>query len=171
MWIDHPSNPLVFKSFFRALNNWGTLQWTCNGHLDALIFLDLRISIDTQQKLFFQSYQKPMNLYLYIPPISAHPAKMLDSLIYGRLRAYRIQNTDTKDFVCMSTLLAKCLCNGGYSLRTLLSIFQTATNHLTGTNTRSLLSLPPKEAQMAFQNHPKSINPPKQISSEGNHGW
>ena len=49
------------------------------------LYDDLNISIDENQKLFFKSYQKPMNLYLYTPPTSTHPAKMLHSLIYGRL--------------------------------------------------------------------------------------
>jgi hypothetical protein len=160
VWIDQPHDPLAWKSFLRALNNWGTLKWTCDGHTDALIFLDLRISIDKNRKLFYQSFQKDMNLYLYIPPSSAHPAKMLHSLIYGRLRAYRIQNTDTKDFIKMSILLAKRLCNRGYSLKTLLPLFQTATNRLMEKDPRDLLSRPPNEArELPTGDRKKTQNP------------
>jgi hypothetical protein len=109
IWIDNLNNPKAWHHFFAALNQWGTLKWTCDGHQDVLIFLDLHISINKTCKLFFQSYQKLMNLYLYIPPTSAHPAKMLHSLIYGCLRAFRLQNTDIRNFVNMATLLAKCL--------------------------------------------------------------
>jgi hypothetical protein len=85
VWIDQPNNLLAWQRFLRALNNWGTLKWTCNGHKHAFIFLDLRISINKNRKLVYQSYQKEMNLYLYIPPSSAHLVKMLHSLVCGRL--------------------------------------------------------------------------------------
>jgi hypothetical protein len=55
------------------LNNWGTSKWTCDGHVNDLIFLDLRISLDYREKLSYKTYQKEQNLYLYIPPESAHP--------------------------------------------------------------------------------------------------
>jgi hypothetical protein len=71
-----------------------------------------------------------MNLYLYIPPGSAHPKNMLYGLVYGRLRAYRLQNTRTDDFVKMSLLLGKRLCARGYSLHTLLPIFKKASEKL-----------------------------------------
>jgi hypothetical protein len=74
VWIDTPHKPLPCNSFLRALNNWGTLKWTCDGHQDALVFLNLPISIDAKHNLFFKSYQKPMYLYLYILPTSAHPS-------------------------------------------------------------------------------------------------
>jgi hypothetical protein len=52
------------------------------------MFLDLWISIGPDRHLTFQTYQKPMIMYLYITPGSAHPEKMLRSLIFGRLRAH-----------------------------------------------------------------------------------
>jgi hypothetical protein len=58
VWMDTPNKPLPWTSFLRALNNWGTLKWMCNGHQDALVFLNLPISIDAKQ-FFFKSYQKP----------------------------------------------------------------------------------------------------------------
>jgi hypothetical protein len=159
VWIDDPNEPLAWTSFLRSLNNWGTLRWTCDGHQDALVFLDLKISIDAKRNLFFKSYQKPMNLYLYIPPTSAHPSKMLHSLIFGRLRAYKLQNTATTDFVAMATLLAKRLCSRGYSLKTLLPIFQTATNRLVNVPRRPLRSPPMTEARRTLQQCSKTINP------------
>jgi hypothetical protein len=46
VWIDTPDKPLAWECFFRSLvNNWGTLKWTCDGHVDDFFFLDLRISV------------------------------------------------------------------------------------------------------------------------------
>jgi hypothetical protein len=53
---------LAWNAFLHCLNRWGTLRWTCDGHVDSLIFLDLRISIGPDRHLIFQTYQKPMNL-------------------------------------------------------------------------------------------------------------
>jgi hypothetical protein len=89
-----------------------------------------------------------MNLYLYIPLTSAHPAKILHSLIYGRLCAYKLQNSNTKDFVSMAVLLAKRLCLCGYSLCTMIPIFQAATNHLME---RATHSLPSTEANQTYR--------------------
>jgi hypothetical protein len=130
VWQDTPGDPFAWRSFLRCLNQWGTLKWTCDGHVDNLIFLDLEISIEPDRSISFKSYQKPMNLYLYIPPGSAHPKNMLYGLVYGRLRAYRLQNTNTDDFVKMSLLLGKRLCARGYSLATLLPIFKKASEKL-----------------------------------------
>jgi hypothetical protein len=139
VWINIPGDPHAWTSFFRCLNNWGSLKWTCDGHVDKLIFLDLEISIARDRTIHYKSYQKPMNLYLYIPPGSAHPSNMIYGLVYGRLRAYRLQNTETADFVRMSILLARRLCARGYSLSTLLPIFQKATDRLLESDPRKIL--------------------------------
>jgi hypothetical protein len=98
VWLPPSNDQLTWDAFLRCLNQWGTLRWTCNGHVDSLIFMDLWISIGPDRHLIFQTYQKPMNLYLYMPPGSVHPGKMLRSLIFGRLRTYWLQNTHLRDF-------------------------------------------------------------------------
>jgi hypothetical protein len=46
VWIDTPNNPYPsWQSFVWCLNNWGTLKWTCGGHFNDLVFLDLSILI------------------------------------------------------------------------------------------------------------------------------
>jgi hypothetical protein len=130
VWLDTKEDPHAWQHFFRSLNNWGTLKWTCDGHVTDLVFLDLHISITSDRQIHFRSYQKPMNLYLYLPPGSAHPKNMLYSLVYGRLRAYRLRNTDTEDFVEMAKLLARRLIARGFSLETLKPVFQRANARL-----------------------------------------
>jgi hypothetical protein len=94
-------------------------------HIDSLIFLDLRISIGPDPHLIFQTYQKQMKMYLYIPLGSVHPPeKMLQSLIFGRLQAYWLQNTCLSDFFKMAALLICCLMAHGYSFPTLKPLFK-----------------------------------------------
>jgi hypothetical protein len=139
VWVDTPGDPLEWTSFFRCLNNWGTLKWTCDGHVNDLIFLDLRISITASRQIHYRTYQKEQNLYLYIPPGSAHPKNMLFGLVYGRLRAYRLQNTNDNHFVEMAILLARRLCARGYSMHMLLPVFKTAGDRLTRSDPRHFL--------------------------------
>jgi hypothetical protein len=130
VWLPQPNDRLAWNAFLRCLNQWGTLRWTCDGHVDSLIFLDLRISICPDRHLIFKTYQKPMNLYLYIPPGLAHPEKMLPSLIFGRLRAYWLQNTYLSDFYAMAVLLTRRLMARGYSFPTLKPLFEEASVQL-----------------------------------------
>jgi hypothetical protein len=130
VWLPQPNDRLAWEAFLRCLNQWGTLRWTCNGHVDNLIFLDLQISIGPDRQLAFKTYQKPMNLYLYIPPGSAHPEKMLRSLIFGRLRAYWLQNTYLSDFYAIAVLLNRRLMARGYSFPTLKPLFEEASIRL-----------------------------------------
>jgi hypothetical protein len=87
VWTPSASHPeSTFETFMDDLNNLGTLKWTCDdGLVDELQFLDMRVSIDSHRQLHFRTFQKDMNLYLYIPPTSAHPPNMLKGLIFGRL--------------------------------------------------------------------------------------
>lgn len=155
VWLDTDDDPQAWTRFFRCLNHWGSLKWTCDGHTDELVFLDLKISITSTRQIHFRSYQKPMNLYLYIPPGSAHPKNMLYSLIFGRLRAYRIQNTDTSDYVKMAILLARRLCSRGYSLELLKPLFQQAATRLLASDPR----LKPAAHQDATYPDKKELKP------------
>ena len=64
----------------------GQLQWeTSLLTTDSIAFLDLEISIASSE-LKTKTFQKACNLFLYIPPHSAHPPGVLKSVIYGNLR-------------------------------------------------------------------------------------
>ncbi|KAL3781382.1 hypothetical protein ACHAWO_010284 [Cyclotella atomus] len=45
-------------------------------------FLDLTLTISSNN-IVSRTYQKEMNLYLYIPPASAHPAGCIERTVYG----------------------------------------------------------------------------------------
>ena len=89
-----------------------------------MVFLDLQISIERPSGLLkFETYQKPMNLHMYIPPKSVHPPGLLNGLIYGRLLTYWDQNTQVSNFEKMTFLLFKRLLARGYSKDHLLPRF------------------------------------------------
>ena len=130
VWLPDPNKPDTWERFFDDLNSFGRLRWTCDGLTNELIFMDLRIMLLPNGNLHFTTYQKEMNLYLYIPPGSAHPRSMLRGLVFGRLRAYALHNTDRADFMHFAELLAKRLSDRGLPTPILLPVFKEALNHL-----------------------------------------
>jgi hypothetical protein len=104
---------------------------TSDGLTNEIIFMDLTIRIDPlTNRLTFETFQKAMNLYLYIPPNSAHPGGLLQGLIFGRMRAYWYQNTEKKNFVRMAKLLSQRLIARGYSKKLLTPLFIEAAKRL-----------------------------------------
>ena len=67
-----------------------------------------------------------MNLYLYIPPKSAHPPGVLKSLIFGNLQRFWRQNTNREDYVLHTSAFFTHLLNRGYEPETLTPIFEEA---------------------------------------------
>ena len=125
LWCPPDNSPsqstTVFKQLQNDMNNFGKLKWTFEPLSNSTTFLDLHITLSSQN-ISFSTYQKPHNLYLYLPPHSAHPPGIICSLIYGLLRKYWIQNSTTGDFRKMTQLLFQCLVARGHSPNTLLPI-------------------------------------------------
>jgi len=132
VWIDTPKERHNWRGFLADINNWGSLKWTNTGHVDSLVFLDMTITIKPDGQLHYKTYQKPLNLYLYIPPASAHPPGQLRSLVFGRLRSYWLQNTDASDFLDIATQFGRRLLNRGYSLQTMQPLFEECMDKLEG---------------------------------------
>ena len=79
-------------------------EWETSELSTSVDFLDLTISIGSDRRIQFQTYQKPMNLYLYIPYGSAHAPGVLRSLIFGNLRKYLLQNSKKEDYQAITLL-------------------------------------------------------------------
>jgi hypothetical protein len=65
------------------MNGWLGLEWVCTEPSTTINFMDLTITI-VDGKLETTLFEKAMNLYLYIPPYSAHPRCIFTGLIFGR---------------------------------------------------------------------------------------
>eukprot|EP00957_Ditylum_brightwellii_P064327 4881840-Ditylum_brightwellii.AAC.1 len=61
------------KSLKEDINKFGILRWVTDSLSQSVDFLDLTISIEEDRSFKFQTYQKDLNPYLYIPPHSDHP--------------------------------------------------------------------------------------------------
>ena len=125
VWHD-PAMPLDLseeeeKEYFERCPKWNEfvgalpalgLTWIAEYPKRSVDFLDLTLSIQ-KGSIHSRTFQKLMNLYLYIPPHSAHPASCLKGLIYGVLLRYWEQNTDHEDFVKLAGLLFRRLLDRG----------------------------------------------------------
>jgi hypothetical protein len=58
----------------RNKNNWGNLSWKVENLSQQTVFLDLSIQIK-DFRIQIKTFQKVMNLYLYIPPSGLQPQK------------------------------------------------------------------------------------------------
>jgi hypothetical protein len=94
-WVDTPENS--WTQFTSALNDFGNLRWNIETPSMSSTFLDLTITIN-EGKIDTTTYQKPLNLYLYILPLYAHPHSCIKGLITGEILQYWNQNSTPKDF-------------------------------------------------------------------------
>jgi hypothetical protein len=129
IWIPPPRNKnSTWNNFKETLNNWGTLKWVIEEPSQNTHFLDLDISIQGHS-IVTETYQKAMNLYLYIPPSSAHPPSCFKGLIAGELRRYWSQNNP----VAFQNILVKFiqrLIDRGHTLENLTPLLYQAAEKL-----------------------------------------
>jgi len=74
-----------WQEFKDTLSNHGLLKWDVSEPSYSVDYLDLTIILKNG-RITTKTYQKAMNLYLYIPPHSAHPPGMIKGMVYGLLR-------------------------------------------------------------------------------------
>lgn len=129
IWWD-ARDELEWKVFQEALP-FGSLQWETTKLCEQVVYLDLQITINNKtRKLETTTYQKQMNLFLYIPPHSAHPTGVLKSIIFSNLRRYWIQNTHRADYVTTAAAFANHLVRRGHTRDTIKQLFLDAANQI-----------------------------------------
>lgn len=124
-----------WNTFKQQINKFGSLKWNIESLTESTTFLDLSINI-TGNKLITTTYQKPLNLYLYIPPLSAHPSSCLKGLITGEIYRYWSQNSNTEDFINITTNFILRLTQRGHQIDKLIPMLQTAASNIDNINTR-----------------------------------
>ena len=83
VWTPTPNHQLdaaEWLLFTQALNAFAKLKWKVEELSDTTNFLDLTLTL-IDGKMQSATFQKTMNLYLYIPALSAHPKGCLKGLI------------------------------------------------------------------------------------------
>ena len=116
---------------FQATLPYGSLTWNVTDRARQLDFMDLTIHLPppTASRIVpitTSLYEKPQNLYLYLPPHSAHPRGVFKGTVIGSiLRIFRLSSTDANR---KSATLAfyRRLRARGYSSSTLKPIFRLA---------------------------------------------
>ncbi len=123
-WQHDKQHPDWFEEFKNDLNNYTKLDWNTEGLSTSVNFLDLTISLEAKGKLItYKTFQKPMNLFLYIPGHSAHPPGVVKSLIFGLLQTYFRQNKKESDFDMIVKQLFRRLLSRGYHIEDIHPIF------------------------------------------------
>lgn len=156
IWIPHPSqeqNTIIWHSFQQTMQQWHGLQWEFTPLSTTCNFMDLTVTITPSGHLSTTLYEKPQNLYLYIPPHSAHPSGMLSGLIHGNiLRIHRLCSSPD-DIKQKSIELFTRLTHRGYTNEQLTPLFTSAhqkallhkpaqtTNHTLHTDNKLFLHL------------------------------
>jgi len=99
IWIppNQTDNNITWNDFKTALDEFGNLQWKVEEPTDNVTFLDLNLTI-AKGRITSATYQKPINLHLYLPPLSAHPTSCIKGLIVGNILGYWKQN-NAKEFI------------------------------------------------------------------------
>ena len=104
-----------WSDFCTDIDNFGQLRWDIKTQKlsSSVDFLDLTLTIEGS-RIISKTFQKRMNLYLYIPPASAHTAGCIKGTIFGLVRRYYAHNTYQKDFVYFVRLLYRRLLHRGW---------------------------------------------------------
>jgi hypothetical protein len=109
-------------SFQNDMNNYGSLRWEFSERTLTVNFLDLTLQITTCGKIISKIYEKPENLYLYLPSNSCHPFSNLKGLIHGMVyRTIRLTTTVRDQSTELQNLVRR-LTTRGYNQDFLIKI-------------------------------------------------
>jgi hypothetical protein len=139
IWIPaQHNNKDTWDRFKTTLNGWGSLKWKIQDPSPQTQFLDLNLKMEGAS-ISFKTFQKLMNLYMYIPPLSAHPSSCSNWQTEKVL--------DTKQSNQIPRMLLSFLCrlfDRGRSLQALTPLLTQVTATLDST-TQNPSSTQPKE--------------------------
>ena len=102
------------------------------------------------------TYQKSLNLYLYIPPRSAHPPSCIKGLISGELRRYWLQNSP-EDFESILSKFIIRLVNRGHHLNDLIPLLQQAALKLSNANGHGARAISTNNLYIHQMFHPNGL--------------
>jgi hypothetical protein len=92
VWLCDPDpdeNARQWNAFKAELQLWhGLTCWECTEPSDSCNFMDTIISIENN-RIVTCVYEKDLNLYLYLPPNSAHSKGVGTGLVFGQVLCYR----------------------------------------------------------------------------------
>ena len=132
LWVHHEDRSEDLEqwhAFQLAMNSYGLLVWDFSPRAQQVHFLDLWLTI-TPQGVQTRIYEKGLNLYLYIPPHSAHAPGVAQSLVFGMVRRIFTLTTGCSDRLQSCRDLFIRLVARGYDSSTLKGLFRQALSKL-----------------------------------------
>lgn len=124
LW-NYRNDPHSFKHFIAQLTRNSGFEFTYVIHEHPVEYMDLCILRDGHH-YETKTYEKKLNLFLYLPATSAHPPGQLKSLVFGRIKKYRTQNDRKTDLQYQCQNLFDRLKARGYRTSVLMPIFKEA---------------------------------------------
>jgi hypothetical protein len=154
-----------WEAFCADINNFGILKWDIEEPSTSVDFLDLTLTIEGS-RIVSKTFQKAMNLYLYIPPASAHPEGCIKGTVYGLINRYYAQNTYRKDYLDVVVKLYRRLLARGWDRVFIRQLILEATSRVEGranTTTSTTRSERERDAneralRLHIQFHPNDIS-------------
>ena len=117
-----PAADRWYKEFLQE-TSFGLLRWEATEPTDTVIFLDVSVTLH-QGRLSNRLYEKALNLYLYLPPSSAHPPGVLAGLITGMiLRILRLNSDPTHRQEYIQSFYNRLIARG-YKKNNILPLFE-----------------------------------------------
>ena len=129
-----------WAQFQSSITGFHGLEWIFSNRVTSVNYLDLTISI-RDNKIHTTLFEKELNLYLFIPPHSAHPPGVLTGLVLGNCHRIHTLCSDKADVQKLLQHFFDRLLRRGYSPRNLLPLFHRADE---------LRLLPPKNDKLAM---------------------
>jgi hypothetical protein len=111
------------------MNSFEKLNWEFTPLGKTVHFMDLVLRV-TPRGIETSIYEKPLNLYLYIPPHLAQAPGILTGLVFGMMERIFCLTTHWRDQKTSIRNLFLCLCNRGYSSTVLKPIFAAALDRI-----------------------------------------
>jgi hypothetical protein len=145
----------TWNKFKEDLNDWGSLEWAIEEPSFTTTFLDLNLRL-MGNSIKTSTYQKPMNLYLYIPPKSSHPPSCLKGLISGEIRRYFLQNSPT-NFRDILTKFILRLVDRGHTIDDLTPLLLQAASNLNRLTTPHVATGNPSTLFLHWTYHPNGL--------------
>jgi len=157
VWLPPRTNKSVtWNSFTTLLKSWGNLKWEANMPSTTTHVLDLNVTLN-HSTIITSTYQKPLNLYLYLPPRSAHPSSCLKGLIKGELHRYWLQNQPA-GFQDLVTQFLIRLYNRGHTIKQLAPIISQAASSIESNQYRSQTKLENDNTlYIHWEHHPNGL--------------
>ena len=131
LWLRHPdptTNNTLWNEFKHDVNDYHGLEWVFTHPSQTVDFMDLTISI-ANNKFTTTLFEKELNLYVYIPPNSAHPPGVVTGLVFGMiLRIWKLCSRANDAKRRIKTFFRRLL-RRGYTKTFLIPLFAKATEN------------------------------------------